>query len=173
VAEGSPDVRAELVGGPDPFTPHGLVEVRDVEGSKELDHRADPKIIVSASGMATGGRVLHHLARYLPDHRSTIVLVGFQAAGTRGRALAEGARQVKLLGRYVPVRAEVVDLPSFSVHADHDELMAWLGTAPDAPSAVYVVHGEPDGSAALADAVAEQFGWTAVVPGYRERVALP
>lgn len=173
VADGSPDIRSELVDGPDPFTPDGLVEVHDVEGSKELDHRADPKIIVSASGMATGGRVLHHLARYLPDHRSTIVLVGFQAAGTRGRALAEGARQVKLLGRYVPVRAEVVDLPSFSVHADHDELLAWLGTAPEEPSTVYVVHGEPDGSAALADAVADRFGWTAVVPGYRERVALP
>src|SRR5690606_26333328 len=76
VADGSPDVRPELVDGPDPFTPEGMVEVRDVEGSKELDHRADPKIIVSASGMATGGRVLHHLARYLPDHRSTVVLVG-------------------------------------------------------------------------------------------------
>ena len=173
VVDGSPDVRRELLDGPDPFTPDGLVEVRDVDGSKELDRRADPKIIVSASGMATGGRVLHHLARYLPDHRSAIVLVGFQAAGTRGRALAEGARQVKLLGRYVPVRAEVVDLPSFSVHADHDELLGWLGTAPEPPSAVYVVHGEPEGSAALADAVAERFGWTAVVPEYRERVALP
>ena len=156
VADGAPDVRAELLDGPDPFTPDGLIEVRDVEGSKELDHRATPKIIVSASGMATGGRVLHHLARYLPDHRSSVVLVGFQAAGTRGRALAEGARQVKLLGHYVPVRAEVVDLPSFSVHADHDELMGWLGTAGREPSAVYVVHGEPEGSAALVDALAER-----------------
>jgi metallo-beta-lactamase family protein len=144
-----------------------------VEASKELDRRNDPKIIVSASGMATGGRVLHHLARYLPDHRSTVILVGFQAAGTRGRALAEGARQVKLLGHYVPVRAEVVDLPSFSVHADHEELMGWLGTAPSAPAAVYVVHGEPEGSAALVDAVADRFGWTAVAPAYRERVTLP
>jgi metallo-beta-lactamase family protein len=102
-----------------------------------------------------------------------VVLVGFQAAGTRGRALAEGARQVKLLGRYVPVRAEVVDLPSFSVHADHDELLGWLGTAPAAPSTVYVVHGEPEGSQELADSVVERLGWTAVVPSYRERVALP
>ena len=173
VADGALDVRAELLDGPDPFTPDGLIEVRDVDGSKELDHRADPKIIVSASGMATGGRVLHHLARYLPDHRSSVVLVGFQAAGTRGRSLAEGARQVKLLGRYVPVRAEVVDLPSFSVHADHDELMAWLGTAPREPSAVYVVHGEPEGAAAIVDAVADEMGWLAVAPGYRERVTLP
>ena len=101
------------------------------------------------------------------------LLVGFQAAGTRGRALAEGARQVKLLGHYLPVRAEVVDLPSFSVHADHDELLAWLGTAPREPSAVYVVHGEPEGSAALAEAVADRFGWTAVVPTYQERVTVP
>ena len=173
VRDSSRDVRPELLDGPDPFTPDGLIEVRDVDGSKELDHRADPKIIVSASGMATGGRVLHHLARYLPDHRSSVVLVGFQAAGTRGRSLAEGARQVKLLGRYVPVRAEVVDLPSFSVHADHGELMAWLGTAPREPSAVYVVHGEPEGSAALVDAVADELGWVAVAPAYRERVTLP
>ena len=177
VADGSPDVRAELIEDAadrqDPFTPDGLVEVHDVEESKELDRSAGPRIIVSASGMATGGRVLHHLARFLPDHRSSIVLVGFQAAGTRGRALAEGARQVKLLGRYVPVRAEVVDLPSFSVHADHDELLDWLGTATSAPSAIYVVHGEPDGSAALADAVGERLGWTAVAPRYLERVSLP
>jgi metallo-beta-lactamase family protein len=173
VANGSVDVRAELLDGPDPFTPEGLIEVRDVEGSKELDQSRAPKIIVSAAGMATGGRVLHHLARFLPDHRSSVVLVGFQAAGTRGRALAEGARQVKLLGHYIRVRAEVVDLPSFSVHADHDELLDWLGTAPREPSAVYVVHGEPDGTAALADAVGERLGWTAVAPTYKERVTLP
>jgi metallo-beta-lactamase family protein len=173
VANGSVDVRAELLDGPDPFTPEGLIEVRDVEGSKELDQSRAPKIIVSAAGMATGGRVLHHLARFLPDHRSSVVLVGFQAAGTRGRALAEGARQVKLLGHYIRVRAEVVDLPSFSVHADHDELLDWLSTAPREPSAVYVVHGEPDGTAALADAVGERLGWTAVAPAYKERVTLP
>jgi metallo-beta-lactamase family protein len=173
VADASADVRAELLDGPDPFTPEGLIEVRDVDGSKELDRSRAPKIIVSASGMATGGRVLHHLARFLPDHRSSVVLVGFQAAGTRGRTLAEGARQVKLLGHYIPVRAEVVDLPSFSVHADHDELLGWLGTAPHEPSAVYVVHGEPEGSSAIADAVIEDLGWTAVAPEYRERVTLP
>jgi metallo-beta-lactamase family protein len=99
-----------------------------------------------------------------------VVLVGFQAEGTRGRALADGARQVKLLGRYVPVRAEVVDLPSFSVHADRDELLAWLATAPRGPEAVYVVHGEPDAAASLAEAVERRFGWTCVVPRYGERV---
>ncbi len=172
---GSPDVRPEVAAeagrGVDPFDPGGLLEVREVEGSKLLDRPQGPQVIVSASGMATGGRVLHHLARFLPDHRSTVVLVGFQAAGTRGRSLADGARQVKLLGRYVPVRAEVVDLPAFSVHADHDELLGWLRSAGEAPEAVYVVHGEPDSSAALAEAVGEELGWTAVVPRYGERVA--
>lgn len=173
LAEGDPDVRDELsrlAATTDPFDPGDLVEVHEVEGSKALDHDPGPRIIVSASGMASGGRVLHHLARYLPDHRATVVLVGFQAEGTRGRALAEGARQVKLLGRYVPVRAEVVDLPAFSVHADRDELLGWLGTAPREPEAVYVVHGEPDASTALAEAVTARFGWNCVVPRYGERV---
>jgi metallo-beta-lactamase family protein len=169
---GDPDVRDGLAAdGGDPFDPGDLHEVHDVEGSKALDRARGPQIIVSASGMASGGRVLHHLARYLPDHRAAVVLVGFQAAGTRGRALAEGAHQVKLLGRYVPVRAEVVDLPAFSVHADGTELLDWLGTAPTEPEAVYVVHGEPEASRALADAVIDRFGWTCVVPRLGERVA--
>ncbi|MCD9622313.1 MBL fold metallo-hydrolase RNA specificity domain-containing protein [Rhabdothermincola salaria] len=174
VDRGDPDVRTDLSeladGGGDPFDPGDLREVRDVEGSKALDTARGPQIIISASGMASGGRVLHHLARYLPDHRSTVILVGFQAQGTRGRALAEGARQVKLLGRYVPVRAEVVDLPAFSVHADAAELVDWLATAPTEPEAVYVVHGEPTASAALAEAVADRLGWVCVVPRYGERV---
>ena len=102
-------------------------EARDVEASKAIDRQDFPSIVISASGMATGGRVLHHLTRRLPDPRNTIVLVGFQAVQTRGRMLAEGAREIKMLGRYVPVRAEIVTLPSFSVHADRDELVAWLG----------------------------------------------
>jgi len=174
VDRGDPDVRGELAeladGGGDPFDPGDLHEVHDVEGSKALDRARGPQVIVSASGMASGGRVLHHLARYLPDHRCTVVLVGFQAEGTRGRALADGARQVKLLGRYVPVRAEVVDLPAFSVHADAEELVGWLATAPEAPQAVYVVHGEPTAAAALAEAVSRRLGWVCVVPRYGERV---
>jgi len=100
------------------------------------------------------------------------VLVGFQAAGTRGRALAEGARQIKLLGRYVPVRAHVAVIDGLSVHADRDELLAWLGTATREPTTVFSVHGEPTSSAALADAVATTLGWSAVVPVLGERVRL-
>jgi metallo-beta-lactamase family protein len=172
IARGAPDVREGLAGGPDPFDPGRLREIRDVEGSKELDGLVGPQIVVSASGMATGGRVLHHLARFLPDSRSTVVLVGFQAEGTRGRSLAQGERTLKLLGRYVPVRATVVDLPALSVHADRDELLGWMGAAPEGPEAAFVVHGEPDAAAALRDRMERDLGWVSAVPRYGERVRL-
>jgi metallo-beta-lactamase family protein len=127
---------------------------------------------VSASGMATGGRVLHHLSRLLPDPRNAVALVGFQAAGTRGRLLQEGRTELKMLGRYVPVRAEVVSFDGFSVHADHDELLSWLGAATPAPELTYLVHGEPAASAALQAAVVDRLGWRAVVPSPGERVSL-
>jgi metallo-beta-lactamase family protein len=120
--------------------------------------------------MASGGRVLHHLAHQLPDPRNTVVLVGFQAAGTRGRALLEGARSVKIHGGYVPVRAEIADLEEYSVHADADDILGWLGAMPTAPGACYVVHGEPDSSFALRDRIERELGWTAVVPEPGERV---
>ncbi|MEZ5142705.1 MAG: MBL fold metallo-hydrolase [Acidimicrobiales bacterium] len=170
VRDGDGDVRPEVSDGGDPFGLRDVTAVRTVEESMELDKLAYPAVIVSASGMATGGRVLHHLRRYLPDHRNTVILVGFQAAQTRGRQLADGARQVKLLGHYIPVRAEVVDLPSFSVHADAAELVAWLGTADEPPEACYVVHGEPEAAAALAGDAAGELGWNMVVPAYGERV---
>lgn len=171
IAAGEAEIRPERW-GTDPFGGANLHAAREVGESMELDALRFPAIIVSASGMATGGRVLHHLQRYLPDHRATIVLVGFQAAQTRGRQLADGARQVKLLGRYIPVHADVVDLPAFSVHADRDELVAWLGTADGAPDTLFVVHGEPEASTALQHAVEERLGWNAVVPRYLERVRL-
>ncbi len=101
-----------------------------------------------------------------------MILAGYQAAGTRGRRLLDGDHQLKLLGRYVPVRAEVVDLPAFSVHADRGELLDWLGTAPSAPDTLYVVHGEAGAAAALRDRVEERLGWTAVVAAHGERVRL-
>ena len=147
-------------------------EARDVEASKAIDRHDFPSIVISASGMATGGRVLHHLTRRLPDPRNTIVLVGFQAVQTRGRMLAEGAREIKMLGRYVPVRAEIVTLPSFSVHADREELVAWLRTATSPPEHVYLVHGEAGAAAKLAGSIADELGWVAVVPTLGERVRL-
>lgn len=156
----------------DPSGAGSVTEVHDVEASKALSHRPGPCIIVSASGMATGGRVVHHLARLLPDHRNTVLLVGFQAPGTRGRLLADGARQVKMLGRYVPVRADVVELGAFSVHADQHELVDWLATADRPPEAVYLVHGEPDAAESLQVAIERRLGRSAVVARDGERVRL-
>ena len=172
IAGDDPEIRPEVRAAHDPFGLQNVRAMHEVEESMELDQLTAPAIIVSASGMATGGRVLHHLRRYLPDHRSSVVLVGFQAQQTRGRQLAEGARQIKLLGHHVSVRAEVVDLPAFSVHADHDELLQWLATADGEPETTYVVHGEPDASAGLRDAIDDQLGWNAAVPAYGERVRI-
>ena len=144
--------------------------VHDVEGSMRLNKPRTPSIVISASGMASGGRVVHHLAHQLPDRRNCVVLTGYQAEGTRGRQLADGARLVKIHGRYVPVRAEVVTVSDFSVHADAPETVEWLTRAPQPPRTVYVVHGEPRSAAALARRVSEELGWTAVVPSYGERV---
>jgi metallo-beta-lactamase family protein len=141
--------------------------------SEALNDPVRPCIMLSASGMATGGRVLHHLRRMLPDPRHSVVLVGYQAVGTRGRDLADGAQTVKIHGEYVPVRAEIVDAQGWSVHADADELLGWLGAAPEPPGVVYVVHGEPAASAALARRIGAELGWLAVVPRDGERVRVP
>lgn len=172
VDAGEPEVRSELRGHPEPFDPGGLVEARAVEASKAIHDAALPAIVISASGMLTGGRVLHHLARRLPDPTTTVILVGFQAEGTRGRRLLEGAESIKLLGRYVPVRADVVEAPVFSVHADADELAAWVATAPEPPDTIYVVHGEKAAAAALRDRLASSATGTVVVPSLGERVRL-
>ena len=149
----------------------GLNECPTVEDSKSLNELTAPAIIISASGMATGGRVLHHLARLLPDHRNSVVLCGFQAAGTRGRSLVDGARSIKMLGRYVPVRAEIDVLRSLSVHADADGLHHWISALPAVPDTVFVVHGEPIASAALAERLVDD-DLNAVVPTQFEVVRL-
>jgi metallo-beta-lactamase family protein len=122
--------------------------------------------------MATGGRVLHHLSRLLPGAKNTVLMPGFQVPGTRGRQLLDGARAVKIHGRYVPVHARVVDLPEFSAHADSDELVGWLGTAPEPPGTTYVVHGEEPARQALAERIDKELRWTAVTPHHLERVRL-
>lgn len=137
--------------------------VRSVEDSKELTRRRGPMIVLAGSGMATGGRILHHLETVAPDRRNTIVLAGFQAAGTRGEALASGARDIKVFGRYVPVRARVERIDSLSAHADADQLITWLGTAGHAPAAASVVHGEPAAADALRRRIRDELGWDAAV----------
>lgn len=167
-----PELRPEIVGGGDPFDPGDLRLVHSVDESIRLNHVNRPCVIVSASGMATGGRVLHHLTRLLPGAKNTVLMPGYQVAGTRGRQLLDGARSVKIHGRYVPVHARVVDLPEFSAHADSDELVGWLGTAPEPPGTTYVVHGEDAPRQALAERIDKELGWTAVTPHHLERVRL-
>jgi metallo-beta-lactamase family protein len=174
IREGDRQIRAELRSDPDILRPDELTEARTVEASKAIRNVRGPAMIVSASGMATGGRVLHHLAQRLPDARNSIIFVGFQAAGTRGRSLIDGRREAKLLGRRVPVKSEIVDLSHFSVHADQSELIGWLRAAPRETDTVYVVHGEARAASTLCDSVRDQLGWCAAVPHYRERVlAIP
>ncbi|GLR54139.1 MBL fold metallo-hydrolase [Shinella yambaruensis] len=136
----------------------------DVEASKAISTNRFPKIVISASGMATGGRVLHHLKAFAPDARNTILLAGFQAAGTRGRSLQEGARELKIHGAWVPVNAEVAHLDMLSAHADADELMRWLSACPRPPRKVFIVHGEAEASEALRIRIARELGWASVVP---------
>jgi|SRR5690625_1277904 len=137
---------------------------RDVEGSKEITASAWPKVVISASGMATGGRVLHHLKSFVTDPKHTILFSGYQAAGTRGRAMVQGASEIKIHGQWLPVRAEVSDLSMLSAHADADELMRWLSGVQHTPSRVFVVHGEDEASEALRVRIGRELGWRATVP---------
>jgi metallo-beta-lactamase family protein len=146
--------------------------VDSVEASKALNRRKGPMVIVSASGMATGGRVLHHLVAFAPDPRNAIVLCGYQAGGTRGAALAAGNRQLRIFGQDIHVGAEVAQLAAGSAHADAEEILAWLRTAPQPPRKVFVTHGEPDAADALRARIEHELGWPAHFPEYLERVEL-
>ena len=171
-AEGADDLRPEFLGRGSLFDLPELTEVFDADGSKAVTARGAPAIIIAGAGMASGGRVVHHLARFLPDARNSVAMVGFQAVGTRGRSLVDGATSVKIHGRYVPVRAEVCNLTGFSVHADADELLGWLRTATREPAGVFVVHGELDASTTLQRRVRDELGWNAVVPIDGETLSL-
>ena len=138
--------------------------VETPEQSKALTKRHGPMVILSASGMATGGRVLHHLAHYLPDHRNMVILTGYQAPGTRGATLANGGPLLRIHGQDVAVQAEVVQLQSSSAHADASQLVDWLKAMKHAPDQVYVVHGEPEASDALRQRIERELKWRAVVP---------
>jgi metallo-beta-lactamase family protein len=142
--------------------------IRDVEGSKAITASPVPKVILSASGMATGGRVLHHIKAFGPDHKNTILFSGFQAAGTRGRAMVEGAHEVKIHGEWVPIRAEVANLPMLSAHADADEILRWLSGFRRPPKKTFIVHGEPHASDALRLRIEDKLGWDCVVPEMME-----
>jgi metallo-beta-lactamase family protein len=136
------------------------------DDSKAIDAASGPMVIISASGMATGGRVLHHLKRFLPDAASTVLLVGYQSAGTRGRSLADGAQELKIHGQYVPVRAQVRRLDGLSAHADYAELVAWLKASGVHPRRAFVTHGEPAAADAFRRRLKDELGFDALVPDH-------
>lgn len=146
--------------------------VNTVVESQRLNELTMPAVIIAASGMATGGRVVHHLKAFAPDRRNTILLAGYQAAGTRGAVLAGGAREVKIHGEYVKVRAEVVSLGSLSAHADRNELLRWIGKLPSAPRQVFVTHGEPAAADSLRLAIQDTHGFDCSVPEQHQEVEL-
>ncbi len=138
--------------------------------SADLVNSTKPAIVIASSGMATGGRVLRHLDRVLPDPRHTVLFVGYQAAGTRGRSLVDGARQVKMLGRLVDVAARIEKIDSMSAHADQGEILRWLGGFTRPPGRMFIVHGEPVAQDALKAKIEQTLGWDASCPDYRESV---
>ncbi|HEX6925296.1 MAG TPA: MBL fold metallo-hydrolase [Longimicrobiaceae bacterium] len=146
--------------------------VESVEESKSIDRMRMPRIIISASGMATGGRVVHHLKALAPDPRNTILFVGYQAPGTRGATMVSGAGRVKIHGQYVPVHAEVAVLDNLSAHADAEEILTWLRNFDAAPRETFIVHGDPEAADTLRLRIKETFGWEARVPEHREAVEL-
>jgi len=150
----------------------GVQFVRTVEESKKVTPLGGPMIALSASGMASGGRVLHHLERLAPDHRNTILFVGYQAAGTRGQAMLAGAPRIKIFGSYTPVRAEIASIDGLSAHADSDELTAWLAATPAQPAAAFIVHGEPAAADALRRTLRDDLAWDTQVPEHGDTVDL-
>lgn len=148
------------------------IPVRTVDDSKLLNLRGGPMIVISASGMLTGGRILHHLRAYGPDGRNTIVLTGFQAGGTRGARLRAGERNLRIFGADVPIKAEVTVIDAMSAHADADGLIEWMRKTTHAPHAVYVTHGEPAAADTLRLRIERELGWPARVPDHGEQIAL-
>ena len=151
---------------------HTAHMVNSIEASKQLNETKGPMIILSASGMATGGRVVHHLKAFAPNPNNTILFAGFQAAGTRGAAMLGGAESIKIHGEYVPVRAKVELISNLSAHADFSEIIAWLGGFQSPPKKTFITHGEPVAADAMRLHIEEQLHWRVTVPDYLETVTL-
>jgi metallo-beta-lactamase family protein len=142
------------------------------EESKKINATVIPSVIISSSGMVTGGRILHHLAQRLPDPKNLVLFIGFQAPGTRGFTIKSKADEVKIYGDFVPIRAQVAALEQFSDHADPPELLQWLRTFRDKPAVTYLVHGEANASGQLRDRMQKELGWDVRVAQYQERVTV-
>jgi metallo-beta-lactamase family protein len=163
------DFTAQETGGNhDPLNCHEVHMTRSVEDSKKINDVVSPCIIISASGMITGGRILHHLAKRLPDSRSAVLLVGYQGEGTGGRALLDGAKFLRIHGEQVPVRAEVVEIGQLSAHAGKSELLRWLSGFQAPPKQTFLTHGEPVALEAFRAAIAAQYKWPVTIPDYKQ-----
>lgn len=166
------DVELKIVREGDPFDADFYRTAQSVEESKAIADLTTPAIIVSASGMATGGRVLHHLRRLLPDSRNTVILVGYQSVGTRGRSLADGAETLKMFGSLIAVNAEIAMVHEFSVHADSGEMIDWLATAESKPDQIFIVHGEAESGALFQERINAKLGWSSTIPNRNQRYAI-
>jgi metallo-beta-lactamase family protein len=167
-----PDMRALLKEHRNPLATHQFAFASSRDESKAVSAREGSTIVISASGMATGGRILHHLRRRLPDVRNTVLFVGFQAAGTRGRRLVDGEKGVKMFGEMVPVRARIEMLDNLSAHGDWREILRWLEGFKRAPKRVFLVHGERDAAVALKERIEERYGWLVEIPSYLQKFEL-
>jgi len=154
------------------FCTSKLKVISTIPDSRAVQESREPAIVISASGMATGGRVLHHLARALPDARHTALFAGYQAAGTRGRQLIEGARMTVIHGQQVPVAAKIQSIDSMSAHADANEILRWLHGFTRPPALTRPVHGEPEPMDALKTRIERELGWTVKAPTHQERIAI-
>ncbi|MGI9611053.1 MAG: MBL fold metallo-hydrolase RNA specificity domain-containing protein [Acidimicrobiia bacterium] len=172
VAESHHEIRDDIAGKPEIFDPGNLTVTESVDDSKAINRAERPYIVISASGMATGGRVLHHLKRELPNSASAVTLVGYQAGGTRGARLLNGEEEIKIHGEWWPVRAEIASVPAFSVHADRSELLDWLASAPTPPHQVIGVHGDPEAMDSFKEAATARLGSTVLTPGQGESILL-
>jgi metallo-beta-lactamase family protein len=153
-----------------PLRTQSMITASSRQESKKLNDAEGARVIISASGMMTGGRVLHHAMRLVPNPEATIVFVGFQAAGTTGRRIQDGEPEVKIMGQWVPVRCRIAKIGGFSAHADYGEVLKWLeGMESGIPSRTFLTHGEPDAANAMAGHIKEKFGWNVHVPQYGER----
>lgn len=173
--DGDGQIRSDLVAEAqtgNPFGPQTLKQIQTVEQSKALNEGHGPRIIIAASGMATGGRVVHHLEHLLPHAMNTVVLVGYQSVGTRGRSLQEGADRIRMYGKEVTVNAEIVSIGAFSTHADANELISWLSYAEQPPRAICIVHGEEEASEKFRQRLQNELGWPALTPKQGERIEI-
>jgi metallo-beta-lactamase family protein len=156
-----------------PLRTHSMITASSRQESKKLNDAEGARVIISASGMMTGGRVLHHAMRLVPNPDATIVFVGFQAAGTTGRRILDGEPEVKIMGQWIPVRCRKAKIGGFSAHADYGEVLKWLeGMDSGIPSRTFLTHGEPEAANAMAGHIKERFGWNVHVPQYGERIEL-